>query len=340
MTIMKNGYADIRVEHDDGSRIVEITEIVSSADLSGSIGEAYRELSLSLKNTLDGRSRRIKFENGDKIRFYNHNEELFRGRIFKFDVNDGGDESITAYDNNVYLTKNVIDQRFTNIKASDIIRRVSREFGITTGNVDDTGYVIPKLVSESDTIYDVFIKALTMTNKQNGRSFHITNKNGRLELNERKKQVKRDVLESGVNVLSASYSQSIEDLRNRLIMKGGEDDEFKEVRVNQQLIDKFGLMQAIEDYSGDDATSSEVKQAADKEFEKLTTIDDEAKISCLGINGISSGTAVYVLEGMTGIKGGYFVTADKHSFSNGMHEMDITLSATDDLPKLEVEGGG
>ena len=50
-----------------------------------------------------------------------------------------------------------------------------------------------------------------------------------------------------------------------------------------------------------------------------------------------SGVAVYAFEGMTEIVGGYYVTADSHTFEDGAHRMEVTLSRTDDLPKLGYE---
>ncbi|QKS71948.1 hypothetical protein FLK61_35360 [Paenalkalicoccus suaedae] len=335
--IMRGGYAEIRLEHDNGSRIADVTEIVTSVNWSGDVNEAYRALEVTLKNTLDMRERRIDFENGDRIRFYNHDEELFRGRIFKFGINHTGDETLTVYDTNTYLTRSQITRTFRNVTASDIFTRVAREYGVTPGEVADTGYRIPKLVANGDTLFQLFVKALTLTEKQNGRRFRIINRQGRVHLEERKAQVTRQVLESGANILSASYSQSIEDLRNRLVMVGGDKDQFREVRINQQLIDKYGLMAAVESYSGNEVKRAEVKQAADQKFRELATINDEANVTCLGINSVTSGSAVYVVERMTGILGGYYVSSDQHTFTNGKHEMRLTLSATDDLPRIEVK---
>lgn len=40
---------------------------------------------------------------------------------------------------------------------------------------------------------------------------------------------------------------------------------------------------------------------------------------------------------MTDLVGGFYVNADTHTFSDGIHMMDLTLSKTDDLPKLDYE---
>ena len=76
---MKQGVADIRIEHDDTRRIADVTEIVNDVTWSGDVNEAYRTLTVSLTNTIDGRNRRINFQNGDMVRFYNR--EIGRAHV-------------------------------------------------------------------------------------------------------------------------------------------------------------------------------------------------------------------------------------------------------------------
>lgn len=333
---MTQGYADITVEHINRERTADVTDIVAGVSWAGDTMQVYRSLSVSLRNTTDGRTRRINFENGDVIRFFNHGKELFRGSIFGYTINDEGAEDLTVYDFNAAFTKSQTTQTFRNVTASNVVRRLSREFGIATGDIAETGFVIPKLIAEQDSLSDVIVRALTITERQNGRRFRLINRLGNVHLEERLGQVSREVLENGVNILSATYSQSIEDLRNRLVMSGGPDGQYREVRVNNELIDKYGTMQADEQYIGNKVSRSEVKQAADQLFRELTQVDSDAQITCLGIDGVTAGSAVYVIERMTGIVGGYYVTADTHTYSEGRHEMTLTLSKTDDLPTLEL----
>src|SRR5690625_1490647 len=337
--IMRNGYADITVEHGNFERIADVTDIVESVTWAGDIAQAYRSLTVNTINTADGRNRRIDFRNGDYIRFSNHGEELFRGRIFSTDIDSEGYEILTVYDPNVFFTKSQTTQTFRNRKASQIVRRLARDFGVAIGDIEDTGFVIPKLVAEQDSLYDVIVRALTITENQNGRRFKLGSRGGNLYLQERKGQVTRDVLESGVNIMSANYIQSIEDLRNRLVMTGGSDGQYREVRINDDLVEMYGMMQAVEEYSGNSVSRSEVKQAADRKFRELSAIDDEASVSGLGIDSVTAGSAIYVVEKMTGIIGGYYVSADTHTYTGGIHEMSLTLSATDDLPTLEIQEG-
>lgn len=332
---MNEGQASIKLEIGKGSEFIDITQIVESVEWSGAVNEAYRTLSVSYKNTLDGRKRAINIENGDRVRFSNNGRELFRGRIFAFDVDDKGSESFTAFDTNVYLTKSMVTRKFKNITASAIVRRLATEYGVTPGQIDDTGYVIPKLVIEEKTVYETILMALTLTEKQNGRRFILVNRDGKVHLLERKKQTVRQVIENGVNLLSASYSQSIEDMRNRVIVYGGDKEkgELSASETNRELINKYGYMVHIERVQ--DVKESEIKQLAKQRLKELATINDEATVDALGIDDVIAGSAIYAKESMSGIIGGFYVSADSHTYSKGAHTMSLTLTATDDLPRLE-----
>ena len=59
----------------------DITPIVISAELSGHSEKPNRQLTLHLKNTLDGRKQAIVFEYGKSIIFKNNGTQLFIGVI-------------------------------------------------------------------------------------------------------------------------------------------------------------------------------------------------------------------------------------------------------------------
>jgi hypothetical protein len=158
-------------------------------------------------------------------------------------------------------------------------------------------------------------------------------------MSERKELVSTLVIEVGANLLDATYWRSIEDMRNRVKVIGGEDKKPITVTAGDQaLIDRFGLMQHVERADAD-LKRSQLEQRAEQLLAKMGVIDDEATVTALGDVGITAGGAVYVIEPMTGIVGAYYVSADSHTFENGMHQMTLTLTATDDLPTLEYTGG-
>lgn len=332
------GYGNWEIAYHNGNEERFITPIVKSVTWSGDIVQAYRTLEVELSNTLNGVTRAVNIEQGRRIRFIYKGEQLFTGLIFGTDIDINGQMSVTAYDENVYLTKNTDTRRFVKLTATAIIKRLCSDFGVPQGTMSDTGFVIPKLILRDKTLYDMMITALTETEKHTGKRFILYSWNGGLQLRERKEQVIQWVLENGVNIMSASYSQSIEDLKTQVKVIGG-DQEKKPVIVtvkNDALKQRFGTMQHLENADAD-ATKSQINQLAKQLLADLGTIADEANLECLGISNVISGKSVYIKESMTGIIGSYYVSADTHVFENGNHTMSVKLSATDDLPKMAYE---
>lgn len=313
--------------------------IVKSVRWSGDSKQASRKLVVELSNTADMRSRLQMPEKGNELRLMmGEKKELFRGVIFADSIDAEGQMSLTAYDENIYLTKNKDTKIFRSMKASDVVRKLCSEFSVDMGEIKDTGFVIPKLVFRDKTLFEMMVMALTETRKQTGEQFYLTSREGKLHLLPRKEQEVKWVLENGVNILGASYSQSIEELKTQIKVAGG-DNKKKEMTASAkdaELIQRFGIMQHLEK-PDQGMTRSQMEQRAKQLLKEMGTIDDEAHIECLGIDEVVSGSAVYVKESMTGILGGYYVSSDDHSFEGGTHKMSLTLSAADELPKMEYK---
>ncbi|MGE7271347.1 XkdQ/YqbQ family protein [Brevibacillus panacihumi] len=312
--------------------------LVESVGWSGDVTQAARKLDIAFINTVDGRTQARRIENGRELRFLLDGRELFRGGIFTHKIDDRGFMTATAYDDNTYLTRNYDTRKFVNMTASAIVRRLCADFGIAVGTIAETGYVIPKLILRNKSIWEMMTIALTYSRKQTGRRFFIFSREGRLHLSERKEAVVRWVLENRRNITSASYSQSIEDMRTQVKVIGGDPEKAPVIATakDDALIRRFGIMQHLENVDPD-MTRSQVEQRAKQLLAELGTIDDDARIDALGNPDVVAGAAVYVRESMTGITGAYYVSVDDHTFANGKHTMSVSLSATDDLPTLEVE---
>lgn len=319
---------------------IYLDPIVASVKWSGDIMQASRKLQVQLHNTLDGKKRAVNVQNGQLLTLVVDQKEVFRGGIFVNDIKANGQHSLSAYDDNIYLTKNKDTKIFRNLKASQIIQKVCAEFGIATGTIEDTGFIIPKLILRDKTLWDMFITALTVTRKHTGRRYYLSSKQGKLHLLSRKTQTTFWVLENGTNILDASYSQSIEETKTQVKVMTNETDEKKSPIIakvkNDALIKKFGIMQHLESVDRD-MKKSEIQQLAKQLLKDLGTIDDVATVDALGNVQVYAGTGVKVKESMTGIIGGYYVATDEHTFENGNHLMNVQLSATDELPSLDYE---
>jgi hypothetical protein len=326
------GQCDLKIVYDEKT---ELDPIVESVTWSGDVKQAHRQLEIQLVNTTNGRTRLVNIEKGRSITLSNFGKELFRGVVFSDEIDSTGRHSVTVLDEAVYLVKNSDSRKFVKLKASDIIRKLCTDFGVPVGKIADTGFVIPKLILPNKTLYDMMITALTVTKKQTGKRFFITMEKGRLNLYARTDRISEMYLESGRTLISASYSQSIEELRTQVKVIGG--DESKPVQAivkNPSLISKFGVMQHLED-SSEVKTKSQAEQKARNLLRELSVIDDEASVEAIGSVSVIAGSSLYVFEPMTRLTGGYYVTADSHTFQNGTHTMSLSISATDELPTIE-----
>lgn len=324
-------YATIGVE----IRGQDVTGIVESVTGRGETNEPHRTLTLRLSNTYDGRNRVFKAYPGDVVKFYVNGAQWFSGILFSYDVNEKGSESWTCYDRNYYLLKSADSRSFKNMKASDIIKSVAKDFGIPVGTIEDTGYVISKLILRNNSLYDMMMKPLLLTRKQTGKRFFLGSSFGKLTLMQHKNNVSPWIIQSGGNLMSASYSVSIEDMKTQVKVVGGKDNKLSHTTKHEANRKKYGIMQHYEEMD-EKATASQVKQRAENLLKELSVIHDQASVTAIGIPDVVTGCGIYVRNTMTGLAGGYYISADTHEFSNGQHTMTLEISKSLEMPEIEI----
>ncbi len=314
----------------------DITEFVTSVQWSGHSQKPNRELTLQIKNTTDGVKRALKIYPGDSVVFFVEGKKVFTGVLFNTNISSSGEESLTFYDRNVYLQKNYDTRKFSKTKASDIVKRLAKDFNIPTGIIEDTKYVIPVLIMRNLSLYDMMLKALVYTYKQSGKRFFLTSdENGRLCLRIPINNIQPYILAAGQNLMDASYSLSIEDTRTQVKVTGGKDNRLTHTVKSPNLQKKYGVMQHIEEMD-EKATLSQVKQRAEVLLKEKGVIHDQSSISCIGIPSVITGCGIYAKEPVTNLAGGYYVTSDVHDFSRGLHTMQLEISKSLDMPDIEI----
>lgn len=331
----KSDRPDLKVMYFNKGILHHMTEVVESVSIKGDVAQAARECSINFTNTTKGIQSIFDIVNGQQIRIMSGEMEVFRGTVFSFDHNSDGRDSLIAKDGNEYLVKNTVNVKFIEKTATQIIKTLCGNYGIQVGTIADTKHKIPRFIVRGKTIYDVFITALTMTQKVTGKRYMLHNVKGKLTLVLVQPAQEWLRYEQGKNLISASYSESIEDTRTKVVYTGG--DEASPFRKTvQKDTDKYGVMQHVEHNS--DANQSALPELANALLAELSKPQIETNIKVLGIRNMVAGTAVVVQNDLTGVRGTYFVLADTHDYTaGGVHVMDLTLSKTLDLPVLEYE---
>ncbi|WP_298833938.1 NlpC/P60 family protein [uncultured Planococcus sp.] len=322
----------------DGQNVTHLNDLTTGVTVSGDVAQACRKCEISLANSVDGEVQRFSVSMGFEVRVYIGSDEVFRGPIFAYNLDDRGMGTIVAYDYNYYLTKTADSLRFDGKKASQIIMALAGKFGIDIGAITDTGYIIPKHIYRDKTLYDMMIIALTETEKKNGRKFSLVNRWGKLYVKERKEELRRVVIENGRTLLSASYSKSNEDRSTTVKLVGNADvSPIAGTAKSADSVKAYGTMQHYE-IIDEPLNKAQLDAMARKILETLDVTKEEYSVEALGLFDVISGTAIVVNDRMSNMYGAFYVDQDTHTFDvSGLHTMSLKLSRTLDIPREDYE---
>ncbi|MEW4281760.1 lysozyme family protein [Priestia megaterium] len=166
----------------------------------------------------------------------------------------------------------------------------------------------------------------------------MQSKGGYLHLVERKEQLTRMYIEDGANLIGATYSTNMDDVKTQVSLTGGDEDKpIHAFAVDTNAKNVYGTMQHYEHVS--EITNEKKLQALAKSMlPKINKPEQEFNLEALGIENVISGTSILVRESMTQISGAFYVITDAHNFSpDGYHTMSLTLSRTFDIAEEDYE---
>ncbi len=321
----------------------DISDFVTGIEYGGEMASAVRKMDISVLSGTDAFIPRLNIKNGDLLVLRNGDSEIMRGIIFRQDRDDKGALKLTAYTHAVYLVKNKDTNRFEQIKASQIAAEICRDFGIPAGKLEDTRIIFPKLIFRDKTLWDIIVTALTETTKQSGIKYRVYFKEGKLNIVRKSSQSVYLVLKEGGNLLAASASASIEDMKNQIKLVGkltgqdGEETELMYTAQNEEMQKLYGIMQETHEESGDNINRSTIRQIAETMLKELCREEIEADIEAMGLDEVEAGAAVRVTEPVTGLSGVFYVDQDSHTIEGARHTMKLKLTRTGDVPDMEYE---
>lgn len=320
-----------------------ITGMVKDVQWSGDVNSFPRTVDISLKNTNDiNKGKRLfGYSPGNTVILFDDDKEIFRGTIFKTSLNEIGDESFTAYDELVYVTKNNNSVFIKNKTASEVITAQCKKFGIKVGSIEKTSYTIPKLFCDNKSLSDIFIDVLEEERKHAGNKFLITSKKGAVYMTSRSKAMKLTI--KVANVITASKETSIEEVRNQVMVTKGSlnpkdgDTKFASVTVSDSTSkSKYGTMQHVETADDDDSTAK-MKKKAEQLLKELKYAEVTNQIEFIGDTSCVTGNIIDIEDDLSGLKGRFYITSDTHTWSNGVHKMSLQLSK--DIGDFNLDNG-
>lgn len=272
----------------------------------------------------------IEITEGDMVTLTYGDKKVFVGYIFERKIDKSGLTTVTAYDQLQYWN-NTDTYVFENIKASDVIKRIAKDYGMKVGTVEDTGVVIPSIVEDNQTLTDIAHNALDKTVAASKNVYVFYDNCGELTLRSLD-SMRTNLLLCEDTVGDYSYTSSIEgDVYNQIVLYH-EDSETKKRQYftasSQASIRQWGLLRKTEKLdsirSKDDAQALADLYLAiyNKKVRKLSVSD------AFGRPDIRAGALVPVIMkvGDVNLKNYMLVEKASHTWSNGKYVMKLDLS--------------
>lgn len=261
---------------------------------------------------------------GTEIQFWDGEDKLFFGYVFKTQHKKDKIVSITAYDQLRYL-KNKDYCKFVNMTASEILKKIASDTYLRIGNIEDTGYKIAVRDESNSSYFDMIQKALDITLTNTKKLYILDDDFGKLRL--------RSIANTEVGILfdeesaeNYDFSSSIDSETYNQIKLVQEDSKSKKRKLyiakDSSTINKWGLLQ-LTDKVGDNE-NGQVKADA-----LLTLHNKETKTFTLdkafGDNRIRAGIRCYVKLDTEDEKIDCMMLVEKatHKYYFDEHTMDL-----------------
>lgn len=270
----------------------------------------------------------ISFKEGDMVKLYYKEQPLFCGYVFSKERDKLHQIEVTAYDQIRYL-QNKYSYVFTKKTASQIVEMLCKDFGVKTGVIEDTGYVIPSLIEDDQSALDIILEALDETLVNTGEMYVLYDNFGSLELRNIA-HMKSDMLIDKDTAENFSYTSSIDDeTYNKIVLYYVEEDtndRIPYVAKDDNNISKWGLLQYYEEVS----QPSIGQNKADSLLQLYNKPTRELEIEgAFGNPLIRGGCLVVVQLDLGDVITSNYMLVDKvtHNFKNDLYTMDLTLLA-------------
>lgn len=301
------------------SGVLDITQLVTSVTWSGDRSQAARRLDVRIASSAsDVYLPKAGIETGGKLIFSYDSKELFRGYIFTRElVNNSGEMSISAYDGAIYLAKNDSAYNFSNTTAEEMAAKICMDYAMDTGYLAKTGIRQSKICI-GDPLYDIIMKAYTAASRINGKKYMILMLNGKINVIEKGAFIGDFEISQDTNLLSASYSESIEDMVNKVAIVDDTGNIVGYVK-NDGWMKKYGQIQKVYKQETD-------KNAITAATSMLHGMDRTASVEVLGDFRAITGYAVAIRDSYTGLAGKFYIDTDTHTFQNYTHTMSLSLT--------------
>lgn len=275
------------------------------------------------------------FSEGDNVKLWVNEYPLFSGYIFTKKRDKEQNIEVTAYDQLRYLNNSdtyVYDYK----KASEVLKIIADDYGLKTGTIEDTGYVIAHREEDNASLFDIILNAVDLTLINTSKLFVLYDDFGKLCLkNINNMRLPVLMVTDDGTVTDFSYKTDIDsDTYNRIkYYKDNEDTGKREVYIveDSENQKKWGILQKY-DTAPDAYNDAQIINLVNRLLEQKNRVKQSLSVECIALdNGeiqIRGGCEIFVKIDNCGehnVNNWFIVDKCTHTFSNSVHTLKIEL---------------
>lgn len=257
-------------------------------------------------------------------------EAIFTGIVVARDLNEFS-ITCTCFDFAWYLNKSTVIKQFKRINGNTAIKELCRELGI---NVEVSGAVANiDCIYKDKTAIEVIRDILEKSSQISSKKFNIEMELDTLKIanfkkilvNGKYKLSDRDLINISEEVESISYSDSITEMKNKIIALSGDEKATRYIGEAQDSgsISKYGLLQEVVILDAKDFKNA--KTIASNKLKELNKITQDISINLLGDVGVKSGRVINLDIKKYNLQGDYLIKSSSHKIENNIHKVSLTL---------------
>lgn len=312
------------IQKKDGSKY-DITNITESVTTSGDIKQCGRKCEFS---TI--RSSGFNIANGDMAKFYDEEEEVFRGTILSIDKNSSSDTfKYTALDEGWRLTKSKGSFNFTNKRADEIASEVLQKNNFVRGDIVKGKTKMSK-VFVNKSFYDIIMTAYTEEAKTSKKKYMFAITRQKVHLIEKGVTVLKVGFEEVKNLIDSEYSIDAQNIVDRIVITDSNGNQ-KEVKDKKELIDVYGVIQEVKEMKDSGLSNDEINEI-------FKDVDKKCNLKGIGDATCVTGNAVMLKDTVSGLVGKFYIDSDTHTYSNNHHEISLTLNFENIMDEKAEDG--
>jgi len=268
----------------------------------------------------------LNFTEGDAVRLKVDGQKVFYGFVFQKKRDKQGIITVTAYDQLRYL-KNKDTYVYSNKTASEVVQMLAKDFNLQCGTLEDTKFKIESRVEDNQTLFDIIQNALDLTLTSKKEMYVLYDDFGKLTL-KNIGNMKVGILIDEDTGENFDYTSSIDgETYNKIkLVYENEESGKREIYIAQDgsNINQWGVLQYFETI--DEKTNGKAKADALLSLYNQKTRNLTIK-GAFGDVRVRAGTLVAVSLNLGDIIANSFLLVEqaKHTFSESLHTMDLTL---------------